>query len=401
MKQLMAINAGSSSLKCVLAKYSGEIIVKVLCQKIGLKDSNIVYKKNKDTQVIPIVLNDHTKAISALIDLLISKEDIINLESIVAIGHRIVHGGERFKNSIIIDEDAKKYLSEVSELAPLHNNVSLKAIEVFTKLCCSSIQVAVFDTSFHTTIPKVASIYSIPYEFYYEDKIKRYGFHGTSCRYVLERFKDIKKEALNAKILIIHLGNGSSITAVLNGKSVETSMGFTPLDGLVMGTRSGSIDPAIIGFISKKRKIAVSEVDEILNKKSGVLGISGLNSDFRDLVSKYENNERAKLAIDVFVHSVKKYIGAFGAVMNGLDYIILTGGIGENNFFIRKKIFENLEYLGVSLDKIQNEKTIGQEDWITKETSRVGVVVIPTNEEKMMLNDMRKLIDGHLINPEQ
>jgi len=394
---ILVINAGSSSLKYQLIDMNGEkVLAKGLCDRIGLSGS-VIKHKTHDGRAIEkeIVMNNHLDAIKQLIAVLTDEQVgvIKSLDEINAVGHRVVHGGEKFFSSVVINDEVLKTIEECEELAPLHNPPNVTGIKACTEIMKGVPQVAVFDTAFHQTMPKKAYIYALPYEYYEKYKLRKYGFHGTSHKYVSERAAVLLNKPYDQlKIVTCHLGNGSSITAVDCGKSVETSMGFTPLDGLAMGTRCGTIDPAAVTFLMNKEKLTTEQMDEIMNKKSGVYGISGVSSDFRDLddaVSK--GNERAELALQVFTYQVKKYIGAYACAMGGLDAVVFTAGIGENNPGIRQRICSNLEFLGIKIDPEKN-KIRGAEIDISAEGAKVRTLVIPTNEELAIAKETIRLI---------
>ena len=394
---ILVINAGSSSLKYQLIDMNGEkVLAKGLCDRIGLSGS-VIKHKTHDGRAIEkeIVMNNHLDAIKQLIAVLTDEQVgvIKSLDEINAVGHRVVHGGEKFFSSVVINDEVLKTIEECEELAPLHNPPNVTGIKACTEIMKGVPQVAVFDTAFHQTMPKKAYIYPLPYEYYEKYKLRKYGFHGTSHKYVSERAAVLLNKPYDQlKIVTCHLGNGSSITAVDCGKSVETSMGFTPLDGLAMGTRCGTIDPAAVTFLMNKEKLTTEQMDEIMNKKSGVYGISGVSSDFRDLddaVSK--GNERAELALQVFTYQVKKYIGAYACAMGGLDAVVFTAGIGENNPGIRQRICSNLEFIGIKIDPEKN-KSKGVEIDISAEGAKVRTLVIPTNEELAIAKETIRLI---------
>jgi len=336
----------------------------------------------------------HKEALQTVVDALRDKEYgvIKDMGEITAVGHRVVHAGEKFAYSVLLKEEVMDALKECISLAPLHNPPNIMGIEACKQIMPEVPMVGVFDTAFHQTMPKKSYIYPIPYEYYEKYRIRRYGFHGTSHKYVAERAAAmLGKPVEELKIITCHLGNGASITAVKNGISVDTSMGFTPLEGLAMGTRSGNIDAAIIKFLMEKENISVAKADEILNKKSGVLGISGVSSDFRDIEeAANKGNERAQLALDVYVHYVKKYIGAYAAVMNGVDAIVFTAGLGENSASMRSSICKDMSFLGVELDEAKNNVR-GKETDVSKDGSKVRVLLIPTNEELMIARDTAEL----------
>ena len=395
--KILVINCGSSSLKYQLIDMQNEeVIAKGLAERIGIEGSVLKHQpKNSDKITIERPMPTHKEALQTLVDALTDKNYgvIKDMGEIAAVGHRVVHAGEKFAYSVMLDDDVMGALKECIEIAPLHNPPNIMGIEACRQIMPNVPMVGVFDTAFHQTMPKEAYIYAIPYEYYEKYKIRRYGFHGTSHKYVSERAAEMLGKPLEQlKLITCHLGNGASIAAVKHGKSVETSMGFTPLEGLAMGTRSGDIDPAIIKYLSEKENMSVAKVDEMLNKKSGVLGISGVSSDFRDVEDAADNgNERAKLALDVYVHKVKKYIGAYAAIMNGADAIIFTAGLGENSDLIRSAVCKDMSFLGIELDEAKN-KVRGKEVDLSKAGSKVKVLLVPTNEELMIARDTKKII---------
>ncbi|MGI6301970.1 MAG: acetate kinase [Gracilibacteraceae bacterium] len=395
--KILVINCGSSSLKYQLMDMENEeVIAKGLAERIGIDGSVLKHQpKGFDKVTVEKPMPTHREALQTVVDALRDKNYgvIKDMGEISAVGHRVVHAGEKFAYSVVLNEDVMNALKECIDIAPLHNPPNIMGIEACKQIMPDVPMVGVFDTAFHQTMPKESYIYAIPYEYYEKYKIRRYGFHGTSHKYVAERAAAmLGKPIENLKIITCHLGNGASITAVKDGKSVDTSMGFTPLEGLAMGTRSGNIDPAIIKYIAEKENISVNKVDEILNKKSGVLGVSGVSNDFRDIEEAADNgNERAKLALDVYVHYVKKYIGAYAAVMNGVDVIVFTAGLGENSANMRSRICKDISFLGVELDEAKNNIR-GKEADVSKDGSKVRILLIPTNEELMIARDTAKLV---------
>ncbi|MDF2819973.1 MAG: acetate kinase [Clostridiales bacterium] len=383
---VLVINCGSSSLKYQLIDSKNEaVLAKGLVERIGIEGSKLKHTpEGKESIQVVTPMENHKIAVGLVIDALINKDHgvVKSMNEIGAVGHRVVHGGEKFKTSTIINEDVLAAIEECNDLAPLHNPANLIGIRACQEIMPTTPMVAVFDTAFHQTMPEVSYLYGLPYEYYEKYKVRRYGFHGTSHMFVSQRAAEfVGKKAEDMKIIVCHLGNGASITAVQNGKSIDTTMGLTPLEGLIMGTRSGSIDPAIIEFIAEKEKLTLPEVMDILNKKSGILGISKISSDFRDLEDALDNGIRlAEVAMDVFSHTVVKYIGAFVAVMNGVDAIVFTAGVGENNIIVREKVCAYLGYLGFEFDKEKNNVK-GKETIITTPTSKVIGLIIPTNEE--------------------
>ncbi len=384
---ILVINCGSSSLKFQLIDSESEkLIAKGLCERIGIDGSRLVYTPaGGKKQITEAPMSDHKEAISLVLKALTDPESgaVKDLSEIGAVGHRIVHGGENFSKATLITDEVKKAIADCSDLAPLHNPANLIGIEACEALMPSVPMVAVFDTAFHQTMPEESYLYAIPYHYYKDYRIRRYGFHGTSHEYVSGRAAAALGRPIGElKIIVCHLGNGASVSAVKYGKCVDTSMGLTPLEGLVMGTRSGDIDPAIVEFIANKEGKSVSEILRILNKESGVYGVSdGFSSDFRDLEDAYEKgDENAKRAMEVFIHSVVKYIGAYTAEMSGVDAICFTAGVGENSPIIRDRILKHLAYMNITIDEVANHKR-GEEIVITTPGPGPKVLVIPTNEE--------------------
>lgn len=396
---VLVINAGSSSLKYQLINMpKAEVLAKGLCERIGIDGKLTHEHPGAEKYKTDISMQNHADAIKAVIHILTDPEHgvIKDMKEIDAVGHRVVHGGEYFSDSVVITEKVLKAIEDCIPLAPLHNPPNLVGINACTEVMGPNVpQVAVFDTAFHQTMPKAHYMYALPYEYYDKYKLRRYGFHGTSHKYVSQQAAEMMGRPIESlKIITCHLGNGSSITAIDGGKSIDTSMGFTPLDGLPMGTRSGNIDPAIVKFLCEAEHKRSAEIIDILNKKSGMLGISGLSSDFRDLDDAIEKgNERAKLAEDMFVISVKKIIGSYIAEMGGVDAIVFTAGVGENDCNVRWDVCEHMEYLGVKLDREKNNFRGKQMD-ISIDYARVRVLVIPTNEELMIAQDTVRLIDN-------
>lgn len=393
---VLVINCGSSSLKYQLIDAESEaVLAKGLCERIGI-DGRLVYQKaGLDKEITEAPMPTHKQAIEMVIHALINEKTgaIKSLSEIDAVGHRLVHGGEKFSESVVITPEVIKAVEECNELAPLHNPANLIGVAACQEVMPNVPMVGVFDTAFHQTMPKKAFLYGLPYEYYEKYKVRRYGFHGTSHSFVSKRTAEyLDIDYGNSKIIVAHLGNGASISAVLNGKCVDTSMGLTPLEGLVMGTRSGDIDPAIMEFIAKKENLDIDGVMNVLNKKSGVQGLSKLSSDFRDLETAYdEGNELAINAIEVFSYRVAKYIGAYVAAMNGVDAVAFTAGVGENTEIVREKVMEYLGYLGISMDAEAN-KVHGEERIISTPDSKVKVCVIPTNEELAIARETVALV---------
>ncbi|MEA4973212.1 MAG: acetate kinase [Candidatus Metalachnospira sp.] len=395
--KILVLNCGSSSLKYQLIDGdTEELLAKGLCERIGIDGVLKHEAAGKDKYVSENPLPDHATAVKSVMEALVDAEHgvISSTDEIDAVGHRVVHGGEYFASSVIINDEVKEALRKCIDLAPLHNPANIIGIEACEKLMPSVPQVAVFDTAFHQTMPEKAYLYAIPYEYYEKYKIRKYGFHGTSHRYVSQECaKLIGKPIEELKIVTCHLGNGASICAVRKGISVDTSMGFTPLDGLAMGTRSGSVDPAVILCIMNKENLTTNQMDHILNKESGVLGVSGVSSDFRDIeAAEGEGNERATSALDMFSYRVAKTIGEYVTAMKGVDAIVFTAGLGENSATMRQVICDYLRYLGIELDSYNNSQR-GKAIEITTKQSRVQVFVIPTNEELVIARDTKELVD--------
>lgn len=394
---ILVINCGSSSLKYQLINMENEkVLAKGLVERIGIEGSQVKHTTtDKDEVIIKEDMEDHRKALELVLNALVDSEygAIESMDEIGAVGHRVVHGGEKFASSVLIDDEVMDALHECIDLAPLHNPPNITGIQACKDLMPNTPMVGVFDTAFHQTIPMENYIYPLPYELYEKYGIRKYGFHGTSHKYVAHRAAEIlNKDIEDLSLISCHLGNGASVCAIQGGRSVETSMGFTPLEGLAMGTRAGDLDPAIIPFIMEKEGLTFAEANDLLNKKSGVLGISGLSSDFRDLEDAAQNgNERAQLALDVFANRVKKYIGAYTAIMCDVDALIFTAGIGENSTYIREKICEGLECIGIMLDKERNQVR-GKESIISKSLISTAILVIPTNEELMIARDTLELV---------
>ena len=397
--KILVINAGSSSLKYQLIDMDNEaVLAKGLCERIGIDGSNLQHTnvgKGSKTK-IEKPMKDHGDAIQMVIDALVDSEIgvIASMDEIGAVGHRVVHGAEEFADSCVITEAVMKALEKCVPLAPLHNPPNIIGIEACKKIMPNTPMVGVFDTAFHQTMPSKAFMYALPYEYYENDRIRKYGFHGTSHKYVSQKAAEfLGKPASELKIVTCHLGNGSSISAVDGGKCVDTSMGFTPLDGVPMGTRTGSMDPAVVTYLINQKGLDAKAVDNLMNKQSGVQGVSGVSSDFRDLSAAAEQgNERAKLALDMFAYQVKKYVGAYAAAMGGLDALVFTAGVGENDADTRAAVTEGLEFLGVKIDADKNN-TRGTVD-ISAADAKVKTLVIPTNEELMIAIDTKRLVEG-------
>ena len=394
--KVLVINCGSSSLKYQLIDSETEVALAVgLCERIGI-DGRLNHTPNGGEKVvIEQAMPDHEVAIRMVLDALTNENYgvIKNLDEIDAIGHRLVHGGEKFTKSVIIDDEVIAGVEECSPLAPLHNPANLIGVRACQAIMPGVPNIGVFDTAFHQTMEPVAYMYGLPYEYYEKYKVRRYGFHGTSHSFVSKRaIQMLNLDPDNSKIIVCHLGNGSSISAVTNGTVVATSMGMTPMEGLVMGTRCGDMDPTIVEYLAHSLNKSLEEVMVILNKKSGVLGISGVSSDFRDLdKASNEGNERAKLAVEVFSYRTAKYIGSYIAAMNGVDAIVFTAGLGENNIVVREQILDHFGYMGIILDKEANQIR-GEEKIISTPDSKVTVAVIPTNEELAIAHETVALL---------
>ena len=398
---ILVINAGSSSLKYqLLNPETGDLLAKGLCERIGI-DGKFTYKPQvegkKVLDAIDVAMPTHSEAIQAVLDALVDAENgvIGSMKEIDAVGHRVVHGGEAFNKSVLITDEVMKAIEDCIPLAPLHNPANLTGIRACQKVMPGVPMVAVFDTAFHQTMPAKAYMYALPYEYYENDKVRRYGFHGTSHKYVAGRAAAmLGKKPEELKLISCHLGNGSSVTAVDGGKSVDTSMGFTPLAGLPMGTRAGDLDAGILQYVMNKYGLSIDEMLNVLNKKSGVEGLSGVSSDFRDLENAAaEGNEKASLSREKFAYEVKKYVGAYAAAMGGVDAIIFTAGVGENDKAIRAMVCKGLEYMGVKLDDEANSVR-GKETVISTADSKVKVLLSPTNEELMIAMDTASIVKG-------
>lgn len=394
---ILVINCGSSSLKYQLIdSNSEEVLAKGLCERIGAKGSVLTHKTAEGKKaVVEEPMPNHTEAVHLVIAALTDAEYgcIRSLDEIGAVGHRIVHGGEKFSKAAIITEETIRAIEECSDLAPLHNPANLIGIEACKEVMKDIPMVAVFDTAFHQTMPEKAYMYGLPYEYYEKYKIRRYGFHGTSHQFVSEHAAEmLGKDIKDLKIIVCHLGNGASVTAVQNGVSVDTSMGLTPLEGLLMGTRCGDIDPAVVEFICKKEHKTVEETLNVMNKQSGMLGLTGISSDARDVeAAVLEGNERAILTVTTFAYRVAKYIGAYTAAMNGVDAICFTAGLGENHRLLRQRVASYLGYLEAELDDVRND-VAGEDAIISTDTSKVALLVVPTNEELAIARETKKLV---------
>lgn len=395
--KILVLNCGSSSLKYQLFNMDNErVLAQGVVERIGLNNSILTHKKGEEEKYkINIDFKNHKEALTKVLQLLTSKEQGVlkSLNEIHAVGHRVVHGGEKYSKAVLIDEDVKKSIKALFSLAPLHNPANLIGIEICEDIMKNTPMVALFDTAFHQSMNKEEYLYAIPYELYKENGIRKYGFHGSSHKYVSEKAAELlKKDIKDLKIISCHLGNGASICAIKDGKSFDTTMGFSPLDGLAMGTRSGSIDPTIPIYLMKNNNLSIEEVDNLLNKKSGVLGISEVSSDFRDIEEEaMKGNEKASLALDIFHYKIKTQIGSYIAALNGVDIIIFTAGVGENGPETREAILKDMEFFGIVLDKEKN-KVRGKIQEISAENSKVKVFVIPTNEELVIARETKKII---------
>ena len=398
---ILVLNCGSSSIKYQLLKMSdskAEVLAKGLLERIGITDGILTHKPaGKEDYKVVLDIPDHTIGINMVMEALVNPVHgvISSIGEIKAVGHRVAHGGENFKESVLIDNDVKRDIEKCAELAPLHNPAHLKGILSCEKLLPGIPQVAVFDTSFHQTMPDYAFMYAIPYEYYEKYRIRKYGFHGTSHRFVAEKAcRILGIDYHNTKIITCHLGNGASITAIENGKSIDTSMGFTPVDGLIMGTRTGEIDPGVLLYLADKEELSVTGVNNMINKRSGVAGISQLSSDMRDLeAAAAEGNPKAILALNMYAYKVKKFIGAYATAMNGLDLLVFTAGVGENDFNVRKMICTGMEFLGIEFDAEANNGVRGKDKVISQPASKVRVMVVTTDEEYVIASDTKAIVE--------
>lgn len=394
--KVLVVNAGSSSIKYQVFDMTDEsVLAKGLVDRVGIPGTTLEHKPaGKDEVVIKRDLPDHTEGMKLVLDVLVNPEYgcIKSMDEIGAVGHRVVHGGEDFSASVVIDDNVKKVIKDCFDIAPLHNPPNLMGIEACQALMPNVPHVAVFDTAFHQTMEPANFLYALPYEVYEKHKVRRYGFHGTSHFYVSQRAAEmLGKPYEECKIITLHMGNGASIAAIKNGKVVDTSMGFTPLEGLVMGTRSGDIDPAIVFFLMEKLGLSAQEANNYFNKKSGMLGLSGVSNDLRDILEAASSgNERAQIALEVYYNRVKGYIGKYVAKLNGCDCLVFTAGVGENGYDVREKVCEDLDYLGIKMD-VEKNKVRGKEVDVAAEDSKVRIFVIPTNEELVIARDTYNL----------
>lgn len=398
--KILVLNCGSSSVKYKLIDTTDNAtLAEGGVEKVGLPGSFLKFKlADGSKKVLEMPIPDQRKAVNDILNILTDPTYgcIKSYDEIDAVGHRVVHGGEKFNKSVKIDNEVIEKIKECYDIAPLHNPVNMAGIEAITELMPGKEQVAVFDTAFHQTMPKEAYMYAIPYDLYEKYGIRRYGFHGTSHRYVSRRVCEFLNVPYDKqRIITCHIGNGGSITAIKDGKSVDTSMGLTPVEGLMMGTRVGDIDPGALTFIMDKEHLSTKQLSDLINKKSGVLGISGISSDMRDIDNAIaEGNERAKLALDMYIYRIIKYIGAYAAVLNGVDIIVFTGGVGENQQPLRKAVCDHLTYLGVKIDDEINAKSRGEEKLLSTPDSKVKVAVIPTDEELLIARDTEAIVNG-------
>lgn len=398
--KVLVLNCGSSSIKYKLYDMNGQKeLASGGIEKIGLPDSFLKFTLSDGSkQVITQEIKEHTAGIELILKTLTDAKygAIKSLDQIDAVGHRVVHGGDKFCSSVVINQEVINKIEECVDLAPLHNPANLKGIFAIQKILPKVPQVAVFDTSFHQTMPSYAYIYALPYDYYEKYGVRRYGFHGTSHRYVAKRgceFLGIDLE--NSRIITAHIGNGGSITAIKNGKSIDTSMGMTPVEGLMMGSRSGSVDPGVLTYLMEKENLSTRQINDIINKKSGLVGVSGVSSDMRDIENAIEQgNERARLAMDMYFYYILKYISGYIAVLGGVDAIIFTGGVGENQPIMRKYVCDSLAFLGVDFNNELNDRIKGRETELTFPNSKVRVAVIPTNEELAIAIDTEELVEG-------
>ena len=396
--KILVINCGSSSLKYQLFDMDNEeVMVKGLVERIGIDGSRLIQEKGDDKYTIEEDMKDHTEAVGHVFDALVDSENgvIKDLSEIDAVGHRFVHGGEKITKSTLIDSDVRKAIEEYTKFAPLHNPANLMGLEACEKLLSGVPNVAVFDTAFHQTMPERTFLYGIDYKYYEEDGIRKYGFHGTSHKFITNKTAELLgKDVSELNIISCHLGNGSSITAVKGGKSYDTSMGLTPLEGLIMGTRSGDIDPTAVTYIMQENNIAPKEMENILNKESGVLGVSGVSSDFRDLeAAAKEGNKRAQYALDMFITRAKRYIAGYMAEIGSVDAIVFTGGIGENSIDMRKDIMDGFQQFGIEIDEEKNNVRGGAHE-VSTDDSKVKVMVVATNEELMIARDTKSIVEA-------
>ncbi len=398
--KILVLNCGSSSVKYKLIDTDGNnVMAEGGVEKIGLHDGFLKYKLSDGSKAIKeLGLTDHKGAVKAVLDILTDPElgCIKSYDEIDAVGHRVVHGAEKFSKSVLLTDEVIQQVKDCYDLAPLHNPANVTGIEAVEEILPGIKQVGVFDTAFHQTMPAKSYMYALPYRFYKEDGVRRYGFHGTSHRYVSGRVCEILGVDINTqKIITCHIGNGGSITAVLNGKSVDTSMGLTPTEGLMMGTRVGDVDPGALTFLMKKHNLSVDDLQKIINKESGVLGVTGMSSDMREIEAADKNGvERAKLALSMYEQRITKYVGAYAAEMGGVDIIVFTGGVGENQTGVRENVCAPLAFMGVEIDKAVNDVTRGTETIISTPSSKVKVVVVPTDEELMIARDTEAIVSG-------
>ena len=401
--KILVLNCGSSSIKyqflSMNSSEDAEILAKGIVERIGISNGELTHKTSDNKKYTTTTeIPDHTKGIDLILEALLSKDHgvIKSIEEIAAVGHRVAHGGQYFKESALVTNDVKEKIEECIELAPLHNPANLKGILAMEKVLPAVPQVVVFDTSFHQTMEPKAFLYGLPYEYYEKYKVRRYGFHGTSHKFVAKKAcKLVGWDWKEKNVISCHLGNGASIAAIKNGESVDTSMGFTPVEGLMMGTRAGNLDLGALLFIAEKEDLTIQDTNNMINKRSGILGVSGISSDMRDIEKAIgEGNERAKIAFDMFVYRVKKFIGAYAAAMGGVDLILFTGGIGENGCDVRRDVCKDLEFLGVDFDADLNKGKRGIDLEITKTGSKTKVVMVTTNEELVIAQDTKRIVSN-------
>ncbi len=397
--KVLVLNCGSSSIKFQLFNMEdATVLTKGIVEKIGLEDSFVKLECNGRKEKFNYDVPEHTKGIEHILELLVSDEygTIASHDEIDAVGHRVAHGGEKFGESVLVDQQVASEIDQLSTLAPLHNPNNLKGIRAIEKLLPKVPQVAVFDTAFHQTMPAYAYMYGLPYEMYEKHRVRRYGFHGTSHRYVAEEAcKHLNVNMKDQRIITCHLGNGASITAIDHGQSIDTSMGLTPVEGLIMGTRSGDLDLGAFTFIMEKENLDIQQANTLINKKSGMLGVTGVSPDMREIREEAaKGNERAKLGLQMYDYRVKKYIGSYTAAMGGVDLIVFTGGVGENDYETREGSLRGLEYLGVEFDPGKNDGVKGEQKVITTKNSKVTAMIVPTNEELVIARDTQKIIEG-------
>jgi acetate kinase len=401
--KILVLNCGSSSIKYQFLNMDNsekaDVLAKGIVERIGISNGELIHKTDDNKKYTTTTdIPDHTKGIDLILEALLSKEHgvIGSVEEIAAVGHRVAHGGQYFEESALVTKDVKEKIEECIELAPLHNPANLKGILAMEKVLPEVSQVVVFDTSFHQTMEPKAFLYGLPYEYYEKYKVRRYGFHGTSHKFVAKKAcKLVGWDWKEKNVISCHLGNGASIAAIKNGQSIDTSMGFTPVEGLMMGTRAGNLDLGALLFIAEKEDLTIQDSNNMINKRSGLLGVSGISSDMRDIEKAIdEGNERAKIAFDMFVYRVKKFIGAYAAALGGVDLILFTGGIGENGWLMRRDVCADMEYLGVDFDVEKNDKKRSEDLELTKPGSKTKVIMVTTNEELVIAQDTQRIVSS-------